>query len=151
MSKNLEKDVMISIQGTQRYPGHDDQSLELITGGRLSRKGDSWFITYKESEMTGMEGTLTTFEVAPDGAVTLRCKGTVTGEMRFQEGKKLESLYSAGEEIMLLGIRTRHVTTQLSETGGKVEVDYAMEIEHNWAGFSHYALNIQPVQPKAEQ
>lgn len=143
MLETIDKDVMISIMGIQHYEGEDEQSLELITGGKLSRRDGSWYITYPESEMTGMEGTVTTFEVAADGAVTLRRSGTVGAEMRFQEGRKFESLYNIGKDTMLIGVKANRVKTDLSEEGGRLEVDYAIEIEHNWAGKSRYDVKVR--------
>ena len=149
--RNINKDVIISIRGSQQMEDQEDQALELVTGGKLtSGKNGSWLITYPESEMTGMEGTTTTFEISSDGAVTLHRQGTVGAEMRFQEGRKFESLYHVGQESMLIGVRANRVRSTLSETGGRVEVDYSIEIEHNWAGFSRYDLNVRPVEYKKE-
>ncbi len=145
----INKDVLIRIQGTQCSEGKDEQSLELITDGKLSGSSRGWSITYPESELTGMDGTITTFEVLPD-TVTLRRRGTVAADVCFQEGSKSESLYRFGNRTVLVGIRARRVKTDLTENGGHVEVDYDVEIEHSRAGVSRYDLNIRPVEPAAE-
>ena len=59
----MEKDVVISIKGTQRYDNNDPDVIELVTQGRLTREGESYTLSYQESELTGLEGTLTTIQV----------------------------------------------------------------------------------------
>ena len=58
----MKKDVIISLVGTQENDGEKDK-IELITEGSMYKKGDSYYITYKESQLTGMEGTTTTVKV----------------------------------------------------------------------------------------
>ena len=58
----MEKDVVISIKGIQKYEDTDPDVIELVTAGRLTRVGESYTLSYQESELTGLEGTLTTIQ-----------------------------------------------------------------------------------------
>ena len=49
----MEKDVIISIKGTQKYENADPDVIELVTEGRLEREGSSYTLSYQESELTG--------------------------------------------------------------------------------------------------
>ena len=66
----MSKDVIINVKGTQIDTSSDTNTLELITEGKYYQKGNNYYITYKESEVTGMLGTTTTLKVG-DGVVTL--------------------------------------------------------------------------------
>ena len=66
----MGKEVVISIKGIQKYEGALPDVVELVTEGRLAREGDSYTLSYQESELTGLEGTLTTIQV-DGGQVTL--------------------------------------------------------------------------------
>ncbi|MBP8859348.1 MAG: DUF1934 family protein, partial [Lawsonibacter sp.] len=55
----MEKEVIISIKGMQKYENAEPDTIELVTGGRLERDGESFTLSYQESAVTGMDGTLT--------------------------------------------------------------------------------------------
>ena len=59
----MEKEVVISIKGMQNFEGALPDVIELVTEGRLARDGESYTLSYQESELTGLGGTLTTILV----------------------------------------------------------------------------------------
>ena len=53
--------ALISVTGNQNLSNkNDDYKMELVTQGKYFKKGETYYVTYKESEVTGMEGTTTT-------------------------------------------------------------------------------------------
>ena len=89
----MEKPVIISIRGVQSLEPGEEDVMELVTQGVLRQEeGEGFSLSYLESELTGLEGTTTTFRIAPD-RFTLRREGTLNSEMIFQEGQKHVSLY----------------------------------------------------------
>ena len=138
----MEKDVVISIKGTQRYDNNDPDVIELVTQGRLTREGESYTLSYQESELTGLEGTLTTIQV--DGEqVTLMRVGEFTSQMVFQEGRRHLSMYNTPYGAMAIGVNTRHLLAELNDQGGDIEIDYAIEIDHALAGRSVFQIKIK--------
>ena len=63
----MEKDVVISIRGMQWYENRESDSIELVTRGVMLRDGVVCTLSYQESKLTGMEGTLTTIQVEEIG------------------------------------------------------------------------------------
>ena len=55
----MEKEVVISVKGIQTYEGTAPDAVELVTKGRMAQEGESYTLSYQESELTGLEGTLT--------------------------------------------------------------------------------------------
>ena len=41
----MEKEVVISIKGVQKYEGTAPDTMELVTKGRLSREGESYTLS----------------------------------------------------------------------------------------------------------
>ena len=82
----MKKDVLITLVGTQNNDGEKDK-IELITEGSMYKKGDAYYITYKESELTGMDGTTTTVKVQ-DKKVTILRFGTNNTQLIFEKGRK---------------------------------------------------------------
>ena len=46
----------------------DRDHIELMTRGSLVKKGESFYITYKETQTIGVEGCTTTIKIAEDGS-----------------------------------------------------------------------------------
>ena len=137
----MEKDVVISIKGIQKYENTDPDVIELVTAGRLTRVGESYTLSYQESELTGLEGTLTTIQV--DGEqVTLMRAGECTSPMVFQEGRRHLSMYNTPYGAMAIGVNTRHLLADLTDQGGDIEIDYAIEIDHALAGRNVFQIKV---------
>ena len=138
----MEKDVVISIKGMQKYEGNDPDTVELVTAGRLMKDKAGYTLSYQESEITGLEGTLTTIQV--EGAqVTLMRMGEFNSQMVFQEGRRHLSMYNTPYGAMSVGVNTRHLLADLSDKGGDIEIDYAIEIDHAIAGRSVFQIKVR--------
>lgn len=140
----MEKKVIISIKGMQNYEGTDPDTVELVTQGRLLDCGeDGLSLSYQESELTGMEGTLTTFQVEKSGRVTLMRLGEFNSEMVFEEGRRHLSLYQTPYGDLSVGIRANRVRNSLGMSGGDLEIDYAIEIDHALAGQNLFQIHVR--------
>ena len=65
------RDVIISITGIQHDPSGQRDAVELVTAGKYGfENGESRF-TYEESDLTGLDGTRTTFTISPFGSATM--------------------------------------------------------------------------------
>ena len=142
----MEKDVIISIRGTQDYSGTDPDPMELVTEGKLAVQDGALRLSYEESELTGMEGTTTVFQVEPEKVTLLRL-GSVQSEMVFEEGRRHMSLYSTPYGNMEIGVRARRLNSTLELTGGRLEIDYDIEINHMLAGQSLFRIDVRENTP----
>ena len=138
----MEKEVVISIKGMQNFEGALPDVIELVTEGRLARDGESYTLSYQESELTGLEGTLTTIQV--DGEqVTLMRVGEFNSQLVFQEGRRHFSMYNTPYGAMTIGVNTRHLLAQLTDQGGDIEVDYSVEVDHALAGRNVFRISVR--------
>ncbi|MGE4277298.1 MAG: DUF1934 domain-containing protein [Lawsonibacter sp.] len=138
----MEKDVIISIKGMQKYEDSDPDTIELVTEGRLMRDDSGYTLTYQESELTGLEGTLTTIQVEGE-QVTLMRVGEVNAQMVFQKGRRHLSMYNTPYGAMAVGVNTRNLLTNLDDQGGDIEIDYAIEIDHMIAGRNLFQIKVK--------
>lgn len=137
----MTKDVLIAIRGTQHTEGEEPQVIELTTDGQLTAEDGVYSVSYRESEMTGLEGVVTTFRVENDRVILDRV-GELNSTMTFIQGRKTESLYDLGFGAMLLGVQAKTVRADLGEKGGSLFVDYAVEIEHVPVGTNTYEITV---------
>ena len=138
----MGKEVVISIKGIQKYEGALPDVVELVTEGRLAREGDSYTLSYQESELTGLEGTLTTIQVEGE-QVTLMRVGEFNSQLVFQEGRRHLSVYNTPYGAMSVGVHTRHLLAELNDQGGDIEVDYEIEVDHAMAGRNIFRINVK--------
>ena len=147
----MDKNVIISIKGVQSTDGEQPEIIELVTEGKLLDCGDAGYaLTYQESQLTGLEGTLTTFQVEP-GCVTLLRVGEVNSQMVFQPGRRHFSLYETPYGALSVGINTRKMRANLDERGGEIEIDYAIEIDHAVAGENMFHIDVREKEPLLAQ
>ena len=139
----MDKSVIISIKGKQSYEDVEDETIELVTEGLLNKEGEGEYtLSYQESELTGLEGTLTTFQVE-QGRITLMRIGEVNSQMVFEEGRRHLSMYDTPYGALAIGVNTRRMSSSLGEHGGDIEIDYAIEIDHAMAGQNLFQINVR--------
>lgn len=140
----MNKDVIITIRGKQAFENMEEETIDLVTSGTLSDTGTGYALTYRESELTGLEGTTTTFQVEK-GRVTLMRAGQVSSQMIFEEGRKYFSLYETVHGSMTVGVSASRVKTDLTDMGGEIEISYAIEIDHAVAGENMFRIQVREV------
>ena len=149
------KNVLISIRGTQRpnhpQPDADNSpvSVELVTGGSYEYCGEGSWFTYEESELTGMEGTLTTFKME-DGLVTLTREGSVNTQMLFQKGRRHVFLYDTPFGAMTMGVDTQRLRTRADEHGGEMDIIYAVDIDNVPLGKNTFRIDWKEIAEHTE-
>lgn len=137
-----ENNVIISIRGQQAFQDADEESVELVTEGLLCRDHDTYTLSYQESEITGLGGTLTTFQIEKD-CVTLMRVGEVNSQMVFQEGRRHLSMYETPYGNLAVGISTRRMRAAIDDRGGDIEIDYNIEIDHKVAGMNLFQISVR--------
>ena len=143
----MKKDVIITIRGLQTFEDAGDDSVELVTNGRFYNKGGSYYVSYKESELTGLGNTTTTVKIEKDKVTVIRF-GDLESHMIFEEGQKHISYYDMGFGGLTVGVSTRSIDKNLTDAGGNMRIDYAMEINNSVAGESALCMDIREAAPE---
>lgn len=144
----MEKTVIISIQGKQADPEGAEEGIELVTSGSLcGDETQGYRLTYQESELTGLEGTTTTFCIEPDQITMLRA-GNLNSEMVFQEGQKHLSLYETPFGELMVGVNTQKAWANIGASGGSIELRYIVEIDDAIVGTNTFHIQVkEPDEP----
>lgn len=116
--------AIIKIVGTQTVDGEQDK-IELTTTGTLERRGDGWQLCYKETEATGMPGTVTTLDIEP-GKLNLMRSGTHPSMLVLEKYRRHHCNYRTPYGNIDLGTYTSELDCQLSETGGTLSFSYTL-------------------------
>lgn len=139
----MKQSVVLSIIGRQSYLDQDPEQLELVTEGILEDRGNSWVLSYEETELTGMAGVTTTFIVEPD-KITLKRTGKLNSQMVFQEGVSHDSLYEMEFGALMISVCANRVMADICHDGGMIDLIYTIELEQSASGTIDYHLDIRP-------
>lgn len=138
----VNKNVIISVKGNQTSNDSDANVIELVTEGKYYKKGQVYFVSYNESEVTGMDGTTTTLMVE-GGIVTLMRTGAVNSQFIFQQGQRHVSYYDTAYGSFTIVVYTNEIKVKVDDNGGEISVDYQIEIDNNDAGKNDFYMLIR--------
>ena len=140
--KDSMKDVIISIKGTQSLGQGESDAIELVTEGKYSFRDGHGELSYMESELTGMQGTRTSFTFTPDEVILSR-EGTLTSKMIFREGTKNTFLYDTPFGSATMGLDTHRIHSTMGPRGGDMEIDYVVDLDHAVVGRNRFRINVR--------
>ena len=143
----MMKDVIISINSLFSFEEGEEQQMEFTTDGYYFYEDEGGCLSYEETEVTGLEGTRTSLFVMPDQVVVDR-EGTVTSRMVFKEGLKSAFQYATPFGSATMGINTRRITQNMGLNGGKVEIDYVVDMEHMVASRNKFEITVTEIPPQ---
>ena len=138
----MKKDVIIYVKGEQYYEGVDPDGVELMTEGTMTVEEDAITLAYEETELTGMEGTTTTFRICGD-TVTLTRSGRINSQMIFQEDRPHSSLYTTPWGQLEVDITTQKLLHRITERGGVMEIRYTIAVGHQVTGRNQYKVRVR--------
>ncbi|MGM9521973.1 MAG: DUF1934 domain-containing protein [Oscillospiraceae bacterium] len=135
------KDYIISIKGLQGTTD-DGEDIELVTDGTFATGGGKTAFAYMESELTGMDGTLTEFSVE-DGSVIITRSGTINMQMTFIEGQKHYFVYETPYGSMTMGVDTQSIRAAFDDNGGELEVRYLMDLGNSMVTRNCFKIHVK--------
>ena len=146
----MTENVIISIKGKKLYDEQEPDGMELVTSGTLEVDPEGGYkLSYRESELTGMEGTRTVFRIRGK-QVTLTREGGVNSVMVFEEGLRHMSMYQTPFGALAIGVNTRRMRNEINDMGGELEIDYAIEVDHAVTGQNLFHIRVEQA-PKLRQ
>ena len=134
--------VMLSIRGEQYFDGIDPDGTELMTEGTMEVTDGGMVLQYEETELTGMAGTTTTFEIT-DKRVILTRSGTINSMMIFEEGRQHTSLYETPIGDLSVDIQTSVLRHNLTERGGIMDIKYSIAVDHTVTGRNCFKIRVR--------
>ena len=145
----MSKEVLISIQSMQNLNGFDSEGPELITLGDYEFATDGIRFSYMESELTGLDGTKTVFQILPSEEVTLTRSGTVNARMVFRRGEKHSFRYHTGVGVLQLDVDTKRLYLDMDEHGGDMEIEYDLNFERSYLSRNRFVIKVREKELKS--
>ncbi len=124
----MRSEVWLEIRSTQTIDDNPPNELVLTTEAELSDENGVIYLRYTESELTGLQGCVSTFEIRPD-KVILRRSGMLRMETEFAPGSSNQFLYETEMGAMMISLRTLSIEDEMTVAGGRLKVDYLISLE----------------------
>ena len=125
--------------------GEMPEPTEMLMEGKLLTSTHRIELVYAESELTGMQGSITAigFDRANPDLVSMIRTGPVRTAMTFEEGKRHICLYNTPFSEFEVCVRTIKVNNRLLEEN-KLELDYLIEIHGAQAEHCKMTVTVRP-------
>lgn len=139
----MKKDVLLSISAEQRFEGCKPEHIDLVTQARFYQRNGKYYISYEESELTGLQGSHTMVKL--DGkTVSMVRTGTYPSEMLFAEHRRHVGLYHTEGGAVTISTHTSRVDNAIDENGGSLVIDYTIEVDNSLVGEHHFVMQVHP-------
>lgn len=127
----------------------EDEPVEFITEGQMSRRGDITLLSYEETPLSGMEGCKTHITITP-GKIKMKRVGKEIGKetiMEFEEGKRYTGLYSTPFGDIDMEVLTNKISIDDSIVGNrkKYSVQYDIALKGLLEATKSFDVEVNPV------
>lgn len=100
-----DKNVSLHTKAVQTDKSGEKSEIEFFVEGSYAEKNGNIYITYKESELSGMEGTTTTLKITSNSLSIIRF-GTYNSKLEFRRDEKTLTNYQTPYGNMAMTINT---------------------------------------------
>jgi uncharacterized beta-barrel protein YwiB (DUF1934 family) len=137
--------VLISVKGSQQDARGEEDVIELFTHGKRYAKNGVHYITYQETEISGLEGCTTLLKIYADHVVLVRM-GRIDQRQEFCVGERSRSQYVTPYGTMEMSMLTTRLAIDRTEDNSQVagiHIEYELEIDGQWQSNNTLAVLVQ--------
>ena len=139
------KDITLSITGVHFYDNEEGDRMEFVTEGKMYQRGETIYLTYDESYITGLEGCTTRLALKGDTVRMVRRGKSIKidTEMRFEKGQRYLGYYDTELGPIEMELLTNELKNDVTYDNacGTIDIDYDISLKGLAEG--HSRLNIQ--------
>ncbi len=140
----MKKEVEIIIRSSQVLDGESDE-MELSTLGKFYEKDGSHYLSYEETEVTGLEGHSTILKLGPGKVVTMNRYGRAASKLLIEEGECNSCLYNTEFGSMTLDVRGRQHELYINEDDGRLFMAYTIDLGGGAVSYNEIELKWKTV------
>lgn len=139
------KNITLEIKAAIIQDKGQRQDIDMITEGTWHEKSGAIYITYDESEMSGMEGSRTLLKIE-DHQITLTRMGDHHSKMVFSKEESFNGLYHTPYGNFEMKIITAAIKNNLNykTLEGEILIKYEMILEAMSQSVNTLQLHVRP-------
>lgn len=113
---------------------------DFYVSGIMKKQKDGLRIEYNEDG-----GEITTLiHFFPDETVSINRMGPINSHMTFSDGKAFTCICNTGFFPLQMRVRTKKLTNDISLQGGKLDIEFSVEIVGNLAEKNRLTVSVSP-------
>ena len=129
-------------------PVEEEDRIEIMTYGSFLKKGDTYYITYKETQTIGFEGCTTTIKIAADGSrVAMLRFGPASAQIIIERDRRNICYYETEVGSLTLGVTGDGIECGLTERGGTAKFSYLLDADDPISVINRTTLEISVQKP----
>ena len=140
----MKQKVLLSITGTQTVNG-DTDSTQMQTTGYMTVQNGKYYLTYQETQATGVPECTTVIKVDGEHKVSLQRFGPFQSLLIMEKGRRHQCLYGTPEGDLTIGIFTHFLETSLRDDGGEIHVAYSLDVNTALASENRVDISVKLV------
>ncbi|MBD5142247.1 MAG: DUF1934 domain-containing protein [Ruminococcus sp.] len=124
----------------------DEEKTEVTLNTEISYEKDSnggRIITYRESEATGMNGSVTQVQISPDNMITIIRAGKFNMHLVVQMGRKHFCNYETPYGNTVFGISAKFIDNTLTDEGGILKFRYMIDTNSSLVSDNEISIEIK--------
>lgn len=133
---------MITLKSVQSTD-YDRDETELITSGSYEIEGDTYTISYDETEATGFDGSKTMLTCWGNKKVSMDRTGEAESHLIIEKAKKHHCHYGTPFGEFMVGIYTHAIENNLTPEGGKLYLKYTVDINSSYISDNEIYVSIR--------
>lgn len=137
----MNKKVYVSVVGTSSVDGVKDET-ELVTEGEYLSRNGKYFLRYREQLSDDERECSTIIKIDKSTVIMTRTGGSNT-QMIFESGKRHMGHYETPLGSFTVGVSTDVMEVCVDDNGGRVEINYVLDINSIAQIENHLLLNIR--------
>jgi len=136
------RNIIITVVGTQKDAAGEENRIELVSPGKHYHKNGVDYFIYKETAISGMEGTTTTIKLYPDHVTIVRT-GSIQHRQEFRLHSVYHSTYMTAFGKLKMSVYTNNLEVNFVDSAGSVNIGYELAINGKWQSTNTLAITIR--------
>ncbi len=122
------KDILLKVVTIQEIKNEEADKIELTTEGKLYVKDSATYISYDESELSGVNNNKVVLKIKDNSYVQMKRYGEFKTEMNFEEKRRDVSMYSTPYGEFRVEILTDKVEIISDENHSNIYIEYTVSV-----------------------
>ena len=124
----MKREVLLELKSLIDANG-EQQEIEITTRGKLLCKELSVFLSYKETEQSGYNGSTVLIRVEGEDRVSVSRSGGADSQLLIERGKRNLCGYLTPYGVIMLGVTCANIKNRLDSRGfGELSFSYELDV-----------------------
>ena len=144
----MKDSYFVSIDGKQYFDA-DDSLISVETTGKYIKRGKFDYIIYKEyNSEDPKKYSRAIIKIDGEKSVTLIKNGENRTKLILEKGRRHYCFYSTEIGCLMVGVFTDAITSHFSDDGGKLTINYSLDINSTLASINEITVKIRRIDLK---